>query len=994
MRLKWDPALRLPALLVPVLLLPAALRAQQAGAGEARVEPAVRAALSKAAPGERIPVLVEYADTTGARPPLGQGVRAMQRFAAPLLDALEAGARSGTGYRIEQRFWVVPAAAVQADSAGIRALEAQPGVRRIYLDERIPVSLEPPAPAGTPPAYTSDAMRTIGADAVWVRGVTGEGVTVAFFDSGVDDDNAMLSSRWRGRRTSVRSAWFDPFTRTSSPIDLIGHGTQVALATVGALPAGDTLAMPDSSHLVAASDLDVVSGTAPRAEWIAARIFQTFGGQVYTRKSVILQAYQWAMDPDGDPATDDAPDVINNSWGTLPGSDVVGACQDIVYQAIDAVEADGIAVVFAAGNSGPAASTIAAPANRDDPDRHSFAVGATEGTGDSVAVASYSSRGPSTCNGGIKPDLAAPGRVPQFATGSPTSVRLTGFTEKGTSFSTGEVSGALALLRQVAPGATPAQAKGYLTSSARDLAPSGPDDDTGAGLLDVPAAIQLADPSFTVALLQLSASPEGSDSARVRLSVRGDRAWDGGSLELRREFGAAVRVPVGRVAAGRSAEFDLPLPAVPGAGIPGAPSGPVRALARDLSGSLAASAVLQLSPPNLFGGFVLTAGELEAGGNDFGRVGRIAALSGFDWMGSELLPAGAFFVAGGDRISDGIYVTSLGSASTKTEPPAAETDWAPEREATDVSAAQALFRFDDRDALRPLGVRVAARLAASDSAGAGALELTFSVRNESGAEIADLTPGVFADWDLPGGESVAYLAAQRALAFAPLGAAGPVTLLAADTSVRASAPVPLGTPGSGGTYAAGSGVLATELSDSTKLALARGGDPSGLPGAGSATDEAGLLGVGPFDVAAGDSVLVRFWLVAAADRATALDRLARLRARPAVPPGGGGGGGSPGQTLTLGHPYPNPFRSGQGEITFPYTLSDAAAQQGGVLRLEIYDLAGRRLFSRRLSVGSGRAPTATWDGTLGDGRHAASGVYLYVLRLGDVVRTGKVLLLR
>ena len=68
---------------------------------------------------------------------------------------------------------------------------------------------------------------------MWPGGVTGTGTTVAFFDSGVDGANAMLSSRWRGRRTTARAAWFDPFRGAGEPQDLNGHGTQVAAAADG-----------------------------------------------------------------------------------------------------------------------------------------------------------------------------------------------------------------------------------------------------------------------------------------------------------------------------------------------------------------------------------------------------------------------------------------------------------------------------------------------------------------------------------------------------------------------------------------------------------------------------------------------------------------------------------------------------------------------------------------------------------------------------------------
>jgi hypothetical protein len=94
-------------------------------------------------------------------------------------------------------------------------------------------------------------------------------------------------------------------------------------------------------------------------------------------------------------------------------------------------------------------------------------------------------------------------------------------------------------------------------------------------------------------------------------------------------------------------------------------------------------------------------------------------------------------------------------------------------------------------------------------------------------------------------------------------------------------------------------------------------------------------------------------------------------------------------------PYPNPLRVGQGTIRFPYTLSDAALDAGGDMALEVYDLSGRRLHRQAASLAPGGTPPEfTWDGRLGGGAEAASGLYLYVIRLGDRSVSGRVLIVR
>ena len=52
-------------------------------------------------------------------------------------------------------------------------------------------------------------------------------------------------------------------------------------------------------------------GVAPDATWIAAKIFNDSGTATTT---AIHLAFEWALDPDGDPSTADTPAVVNDSW--------------------------------------------------------------------------------------------------------------------------------------------------------------------------------------------------------------------------------------------------------------------------------------------------------------------------------------------------------------------------------------------------------------------------------------------------------------------------------------------------------------------------------------------------------------------------------------------------------------------------------------------------------------------------------------------------------
>ncbi len=58
--------------------------------------------------------------------------------------------------------------------------------------------------------------------------------------------------------------------------------------------------------------------------------------------TTIHQGFQWLLDPDGDPDTNDYPDVVNNSWSI----ERVDQCDTEFEPDVQALKAMGIAVVF------------------------------------------------------------------------------------------------------------------------------------------------------------------------------------------------------------------------------------------------------------------------------------------------------------------------------------------------------------------------------------------------------------------------------------------------------------------------------------------------------------------------------------------------------------------------------------------------------------------------------------------------------------------------
>ena len=198
--------------------------------------------------------------------------------------------------------------------------------------------------------------------------------------------------------------------------------------------------------------------------------------------SAIHQAFQWILDPDNNPDTDDAPDVVNNSWGA---DDSVNECIYEFQEDIQALRTSEIAVVFSAGNGGPALSTSISPANYPE----NFTVGAVDDNSDILV---FSSRGPSACNGSIYPLVAAPGvniRTADLTFGGVFPNSYSNVT--GTSFAAAHVTGAMALLLGAYPCLAVTELAISLKDSAVDLGSPGPDNESGYGLIDSIAAYDI-----------------------------------------------------------------------------------------------------------------------------------------------------------------------------------------------------------------------------------------------------------------------------------------------------------------------------------------------------------------------------------------------------------------------------------------------------------------------------------------------------------------------
>jgi uncharacterized delta-60 repeat protein len=418
------------------------------------IEPGLRAALNAAQAGDMISVIVTLRDQIDTSK-LG-GPNRRERLEA-LVTALQAKARGtqkplvklldtwGTQGLVAEytSFWVFNGLAVRATPGVINALANHPLVIRVTPDEaafRPTVDYSSPAEAN---------ISLVNAPALWALGHRGQGIVIATMDTGAYLNHPDLVNQWRGGSNS----WFDPYgEHPDTPTDLNGHGTQ----TLGVILGGDAGG--------------TIIGVAPEAQWIAVKIFDD-ADQATT--SGIHAGFQWLLDPDGNPATADAPHVVNNSWTyQSPG------CNLEFELDLQALRAAGILPVFAAGNGGPDEATSYSPANNPS----AFAVGATT-LGDTVL--GISSRGPEYCSAtaAIYPELVAPGD------GIHTADLYGTYTDaSGTSMAAPHVAGGLALLLSSFPDLNPDEQYEALVNSAVDLAPAGPDNSTGYGRLDLEEA--------------------------------------------------------------------------------------------------------------------------------------------------------------------------------------------------------------------------------------------------------------------------------------------------------------------------------------------------------------------------------------------------------------------------------------------------------------------------------------------------------------------------
>jgi len=165
----------------------------------------------------------------------------------------------------------------------------------------------------------SKSIQLVGVQTPRQQGLDGQGVKIGIIDTGIDFDHPDLHGYGKSGRVA---GGYDYVNSDQSPIDVNGHGTEVA----GIIGANGSF-----------------SGMAPKSQLFSYKVSST-GESVSS--DYIIQAISRAIE--------DKMNVINISLG-------VNRTNDELENAVDEAVQKGIVVVTAAGNNGPDDKTIGSP---------------------------------------------------------------------------------------------------------------------------------------------------------------------------------------------------------------------------------------------------------------------------------------------------------------------------------------------------------------------------------------------------------------------------------------------------------------------------------------------------------------------------------------------------------------------------------------------------------------------------------------------------------
>lgn len=656
-----------------------------------------------------------------------------------LLAGIESLKGRGRAGRVKGH-WIVNVVEAEISAGDLAALAQRDDVTTIYPAPVVTL-IEPAALAEVElsPDSTASNIRHVRANQAWANGFTGAGRLICSFDTGVNGLHPALYSRWKGLDGDSAAAWFDPVGQQSLPHHFTEYG--------GVVPSHGTHTM---GIMVGADPVtfDTV-GVAPGAKWISAAVIDIPGAS-------ILDAFEWAADPDGNPNTvSDVPDVINHSWGFRD----IG-CLNVFYTAIENTEALGIVNIFAVGNEGSGGPRN--PAGRALDSLDCFAVGNLNHVTDEIA--GNSSVGPSPCDLiSVKPNVIAPGSTIRSCWYNYQTLRYS--TLSGTSQAAPHVSGLVALLRQKNPNATVDQIKTAILTTTRRVPAWGdmPSYYYGWGEIDCVAALDalpLTNPAPNVRVYDFDHAPitaGNTVSGAVLLQNLGASAGivtatvlptndaltiiDGnlsfgaiGANQVKRSTDSIHIVVADTVTDGTILAADF---VIAGTGftdttrlhfIVGDP--PSKTLATHVGSRIR----FTLSNYGVYG--FATGSMFPLHGSGFT----------FDGLSNDLWESGLMIGTSYSKVSSGVHSYLWDPDMDFRPAPSGEIQLvAP----GPIAPQQTWAMFDDSRAKKPLGVLVTQESFLHNSPNDDFVILSYILKNISGATFSNLHVGLFMDWDIP-----------------------------------------------------------------------------------------------------------------------------------------------------------------------------------------------------------------------------------------------------
>ncbi len=331
------------------------------------------------------------------------------------------------GFETQFRYWLIDSIAGTVSFDLIHELVQLRGVVFVELDGRLEVQM-------------NDVNGVHGVDMVWQdTGYTGEGITMAIIDTGIDGNHSGLDDLDDDNSTNDPKilAFYDavnnPGLRNGSevePYDGNGHGTHCAGITTGT-------GAPTYEYV----------GVAPSANLVGVKVLSDGGSGSFAQ---VMAGMEWTVEKRHEFNIRAA----SMSLGGPGAIEWTSSEEESVNRMGNEMMRAGVALFIAAGNSaGPA--TIGTPGSAEDV----ITVGALD---KNTAIAIYSSQGP-TEEGRIKPNIAFVGSdvmAPDANTG-------TGYVAlSGTSMATPGAAGVAVLMFQANPDLSPFDIRNMMQETA------------------------------------------------------------------------------------------------------------------------------------------------------------------------------------------------------------------------------------------------------------------------------------------------------------------------------------------------------------------------------------------------------------------------------------------------------------------------------------------------------------------------------------------------